>query len=557
MLRKAFAVATAALSFLIAGSLAFCGPAAGQDKLFWIDADLDAVVSMPLDGSSAPQILNVSPAEVAGPGNQGSLDYDPATGKLYWPNFNSPENISWAAADGSGGGVLVDDADLGLLDLPIGLSLDGGSDRLFVIGYTGHVVGTAGLDGTVGTWPPTNNDAWGGPLVDEHSGRLYFTSGNNGVTYGKLDGTGSLSTVFLGEATGMNGGLAFDRDQNRLYGTFLPGGADQWIRWINPDTSTGGQLEPTGKVVSGASSLAIDHDTGEIYYMNAMPEAPEDNNTINRVSLAGGAGTQVGSEVVGAWSGGLLILKVPSTAANPVLSGGTETGAELSCGDVTWAGDRQEAHYFRSPVTTAISWTRGGQPVEGAGNKLTASVAGTYRCTRSGTNAAGTGSAQSNEIVVKDPTPPDPDPPDPDPPTNVCPDVKLSFQLSKFTPKKPYGTHNAPGVRVTFQTRGNLIVSLKPKITFHGKEGARVGNLRKHQITVHNRQRLRFLLPGSLARAIARERGEVQFAPVTFSGRATIWKPGQFDCAQKQDLKLKTRVKYVSSRQGIGLRRLP
>ena len=69
------------------------------------------------------------------------------------------------------------------------------------------------------------------------------------------------------------------------------------------------------------------------------------------------------------------------------------------------------------------------------------------------------------------------------------------------------------------------------------------------------RQRLRFLLPSGLKKAIAKVR-KVQFAPVTFSARATIWRPGDRDCAQHQNLKLKTRVKYVSRKPGIGLRRL-
>jgi hypothetical protein len=517
--------------------------ASAQSMLFWTDLENDAIMSMPLDGSASATSLNISPAQVEAnqqSNDPGSLDYDPETGRLYWPNAGAPGNISWAAADGSGGGQLnVTDNPI---QPPSGLSLDGAADKLYVVGGQGESVATMGLDGTQGTWPLNDDNLRGGPLVDAEASTLWLI-GPEWVTWGTLDGSGSLSTY--SPSNFINGGLSVDRDTDRLYGTWYPGaGEPDVLSWMETDASADGSLTPTGVDVFGASATAIDHDTGDIYWANAFPYGEEAaTRGIFKMPLAGGAGSQVGSAQIGGRSGGLVILKAPQPTTDLELTGEAKLGSELTCGDVSWAEDRPEAHYFRSPSEKKLVWVVNGVQHDGVdGSSYQADEPGTYQCVRAGRNAAGTGAAESNEIVIPEPTP-------------VCPAIKLTLGVSKFSPPKPYGTHNAPGVRVTLRTGGTLVVSLQPKITFYGKEGTRVGQLRKHQITVNQRQRLRFLLPSGLKKAIAKQR-KVRFAPVTFSARATIWRPGEQDCAQHQNLKLKTKVKYVSSRPGIGLRRL-
>ncbi len=534
----------AALGALLIGLFGLAPSASAADTLFWTDLDSGKIMKMPLDGSSPGVALDTTPAQVI-PDEQynqpGSLDYDPDTGRLYWPNAGDTGNISWAAADGSGGAVLANVTPP--VQPPLGLSLDSGTDTLYLLGGNGQSIATMSLDGTQGTWALNDDDFRSGPLVDAQGGTLWV-GGPEWVSWGNLDGSGSLDTYM--PSSFMGGGFSVDRDADRLYGTWYPGpGEGTELAWMATDASADGSLQPTAVDVIGASSTAIDHDTGEIYWTNAIPYGElEDTRGIFKVSLGGGAGSQVGSEQIGGRSGGLIILKTPQATSDPVLTGETELGSELTCGDVSWAGDRPEAHYFRSPTDRSISWTRDGQPLLGAeAETITAEVAGTYRCQRNGENAAGNASAESNPIVVTGPEPP------------ICPTIKLSVEVSKFSPPKPFGNVNAPGVRVTLRSGQSLVVSLKPKITFKGKEGSRVGQLRKHEIRVNGRKRLRFLLPGVLTKAIAKERGEVRFAPVTFAARATIWQPGNKKCAQKQDLKLRTKVKYVSKKPGIGLRR--
>jgi len=512
------------------------------DTLFWVDPNESAIMRMPLDGSAAPKPLNVAPANVFGDQQflaPGSLDYDPDTGRLYWPNSGVvPGNISWAGADGSGGGVLGNAS--APIQPPLALSLDGGTDTLYVVGGLSLSVATMGLDGAQGTWA-LNDDNFREAILADEQGSTLWVAGPEWVAWGDLDGTGSLDTYM--PSYFMNSGYSVDRDAGRLYGTWYPGpGEPSELGWMATDASTDGSITPTGVDVIMASSTAIDHDTGSIYWANATPYGEiGDTRGIFRVPLTGGTGTQIAeSDVIGGLSGGLIILKVPQATGDPVLTGGTTVGSELTCGTVGWAGDRPEAHYFRSPVTAAVTWTRNGTPIEGAtGGTLVADQPGTYTCARTGTNAAGTGSASSNEIVVADPTP-------------VCPAVVIGVSVSKFSPPKPYGTKNTPGIRVTFKTSGAVTIRLQPKISYKTKRGKLdSATLRQHQFTVHGRQRTRFILPGKLKRTIVRDRGRVRFAPVTFSTRATVWQPGRPDCKQKRDLKLNTRVFYVSKRVGL------
>ena len=538
--------ALAALGVVLAGLLVTVPAASAADTLFWIDLENEEIKSMQLNGSSPPTALSTAPAGVVADQQSegaGSLDYDPETGRLYWPNAGLPGNISWAAADGTGGGQL------NVTGNPVqptsGLSLDGANDLLYLVGGVGESVATMGLDGTQGTWALNDDNFRGGPLADAQGGTLWL-AGPEWISYGNLDGSGSLGTY--SPAAFMGGGFSVDRDADRLYGTWYPGpGNADVLGWINTDASGDGSLAPTAVDVFGASSTAIDHDTGDIYWTNAYPFGEQaDTRGIFRMPLAGGAGEKVGEFGIGGRSGGLIILKTPQTTSEPVLSGGTTVGSTLSCSDVTWAGDRPEAHYFRSPVLTRLIWTYNGSWIEEAIDQetITADRPGAYQCVRSGANAAGIGFAMSNEIEVPEEPP-------------VCPAIFLGVQASKFSPSRPFGTVNAPGVRVTLKTRVGLVVSMQPTITFNGRNGPRVGKLRKHQITVNGRKRLRFLLPGKLIRAIAKQRGEVRFAPVTFAASATVWRPGNRQCAQgPRDLKLKTRVYFVSKKPGIGLRRL-
>jgi hypothetical protein len=536
----------AVVGTLLVGLAALVPSAAAEDMLFWTDLDSEQIMSMPLDGSQPATAVNIGPAQVqADPqsSDPGSLDYDPATGRLLWPNAGMPGDISWAQADGAGGGQIGTTGNP--VQPPSGISLDGANNMLYVVGGNGESVATMDLDGNQGTWPLNDDNLRGGPLVDAQGSTLWLI-GPEWVTWGPLNGSGSLDTYMPENFIG--GGLSVDRDTDRLYGTWYPGSGDpDVLSWMATDTSEDGALTPSGVDVIGASSTAIDHDTGEIYWANAFPyDESGESRGIFKMPLAGGTGSQVGSTQIGGRSGGLVILKTPEAEPVPAVLKMAEVGDTLTCDEISWAGNRPEAHYFRSPVTTTVAWTRNDQTIPGAtGQTVVADQAGTYKCVRTGSNAAGSGSAIASTFEVEEPTPPDP----------VCPAIKLSVQVSKFAPPRPYGNVNAPGVRITLKTGGALVVSMQPKITFHGKEGTRVGKLRKHQITVHGKQRLRFLLPGKLTKAIAKQR-KVRFAPVTFSAKATIWRPGSKDCAQKQDLKLKTKVKYVSKKPGVGLRRL-
>ena len=163
--------------------------ASAADTLFWIDLESEQVMSMQLNGSSTPAALSTAPAAVVADQQSdgaGSLDYDPETGRLYWPNAGVPGNISWAAADGSGGGQL--NVTTNPVQPTNGLSLDGANDLLYLVGGTGESVATMGLDGTQGTWALNDDNFRGGPLVDAQGGTLWL-AGPEWVSHGNLDGS--------------------------------------------------------------------------------------------------------------------------------------------------------------------------------------------------------------------------------------------------------------------------------------------------------------------------------------------------------------------------------
>lgn len=538
-----------AISLSLIGWLGFANPASAADLIFWNDLENGRIMSMPLDGSSAPSAVDIAPAEVNGNGElsaTGSLDYDPDTGRLYWPNSGAPVNISWASADGSGGGVLPGSV-ADPIDPPYQLSLDGPGRKLFVVGGEDQSVATYSLAGQQESWPLNNDNFRIGVLADAQAGRLWV-AGPEWINYGNLDGTGSLETLNpVSYDAFMNGGFSFDRDSDRLYGTWWIGDPyEAGLPWAEADGSEDGAIFPGEVDVAGASSTAIDHDTGTLYWINAFPfDELAESRGLFRVSQAGGNGSRVGDAPVGARAGGLVILKEPLSRSAPILSGGTTTGSELACGSVEWVGDRPEAHYFRSPDAIAVAWTLDGKAITGNSETLEAEQAGTYRCIRRGMNAAGSTDAASNELVVTDPTPAPP----------VCPTIKLTIGVSRFAPPKPFGRVNAPGVRVTLKSSRKLKVELRPEIAYRGKNKRLSARLHRHRVTVNGSRRLRFLLPARLKKAIRAER-EIRLAPVSFKSQAEVWQPGERKCAQKHQLKLNTKVRFVSKRPGIGLRRL-
>ena len=93
--------------------------------------------------------------------------------------------------------------------------------------------------------------------------------------------------------------------------------------------------------------------------------------------------------------------KQPSGTGAPGITGGSTAGSVLSCSQGSWAPDLLGSWLYRAPRSLAYSWTRDDTAIPGAsGATYTASTAGTYHCTVTASNPAGSSSQTSAAHAV-------------------------------------------------------------------------------------------------------------------------------------------------------------
>jgi hypothetical protein len=103
------------------------------------------------------------------------------------------------------------------------------------------------------------------------------------------------------------------------------------------------------------------------------------------------------------------LLEAPTGTGAPSLNGGTAADSTLTCDQGNWATDLLGTSLYQEPQSFAYSWTRNGEPVSGATQiSLRATSGGTYSCTVTATNDAGSQAQTSNTITVSNPPPPPP-----------------------------------------------------------------------------------------------------------------------------------------------------
>ena len=192
--------------------------------------------------------------------------------------------------------------------------------------------------------------------MDPVGGRVYLLGGGkaNGISYVALSGAGggdlpSGSAVFEGPY-----GLAFDSALQTLY-------------WGN----YGKRLDPIGAI----GTLGLNGIGGGINIASAPLNGPQDP----------------------------VILKSPAATAVPAIARGAGSArAALSCPTGTWSEGNPGGFVYQAPTTYAYQWSLGGAPLTGAiAPTLTATAPGSYTCTVTAANQAGSGAASSAAVTVK------------------------------------------------------------------------------------------------------------------------------------------------------------
>lgn len=166
------------------------------------------------------------------------------------------------------------------------------------------------------------------------------------------------------------------------------------ISFANLDGSGGGgDLDTTGATADGPEGVAIDPDAGRIYWTNVG--FASENISFANLDGSGGSDLPLGAATHSAPRFPVL-LRSPSGAGAPGVSGGGLTGQPLSCDTGSWAPDLLGAFLYRAPQSFAYQWLRDGAEVAGAtAPNYTPGEQGSYSCRVTAANHAGAASQTS------------------------------------------------------------------------------------------------------------------------------------------------------------------
>lgn len=388
---------SAVLSVALFGVIAMAGAgtAVAADTIYWGNFDGDTIGFANLDGSGGGGQLDTSGATLDAPDG---LAIDSPTGRLYWANFGATGNgttISSASLGGGGGGALS--APGATINAPAGPAIDPVARKIYWTNGD-NTISFANLDGTGGGQLSTAGATVNGPndvAIDPAAGKIYWANaGDSTIDFANLDGSGGGGQVNTTGATiSFPNGLAIDDAAGRIYWANGGTGA-QPVSYANLDGSGGADLNAPSNG-DGAFGLALDPAAGKLYYGegNAIFSA-------NVNGSGGGGQLNTGSAPLDTPDFPVL-LKTPTGAGVPAITGGTPPGSTLSCSTGSWAPDLVGAFLYQAPQTFGYSWTRDGAPIAGAtSNTIVASSPGDYACQVIAHNHAGAATQSSAAHAV-------------------------------------------------------------------------------------------------------------------------------------------------------------
>lgn len=394
------AVAVLALAFLLAAS-----NARAAELLYWNnyrDEPADTVGFANIDGTGGA-LLNLSGVQFE---TTEGMAYDPVTNRIYLaaegivPGPNEGE-IVYVNLDGSGAGVLSTPG--AVAENPEGVALDPATRMIYWINTGNDTVSYAKLDGTGGgtlntTGAATENIGFR-LAIDPVAGVVYFGA-HSGVeqviSYARVNNTGGgVLPVTLPNTIQLQG-IATDPAAGRLYWT------DDSNNTLNSSSLAGGAVTSVAleSAFNEGYGLAIDPFLAKAYWGNY--------GTVNTgvqafgfSGLGGGSGT---INIATTHTNGPqdpVIIKSPSGSGAPQV---TQSKAQLSCSQGSWGGDSPGGNVFQSPRSYSYQWSLNGSAISGAtASTYTATAPGSYGCTVTATNQAGSAQQSGASSVTVTP----------------------------------------------------------------------------------------------------------------------------------------------------------
>jgi DNA-binding beta-propeller fold protein YncE len=421
------AVVAGAVTVVVA---VFAAAANAAERVYWSNNVANKISFANVDGTGGGD-LSTTGATVSSP--RGAA-IDTATGRVYWADAFA-DKISYASLDGSGGTDLNTSG--ASVSAPTGVAIDPAAGRIYWANQGGSEISYANLDGSGGGDLNTVGATVNGPegvTVDPAAGRVYWANFiGNEVSYANVDGTGGGDLGVVLHPSG----VAINRDDNKIYwarrSDDLIGVGD-----LNPLAIGAGTVSTTGATVDDPSGVAVDAASGRIYWAN---------NSGNKISFAALDGTGGGDLATpGATVSGprfVSLLRSPSGAGAPAITGGSATGSTLSCSPGSWAPDELAAFLYQAPTRSAYQWSRDGVGIAGANaSSYQPAAPGSYSCRVTASNAAGSATQTSagHDILAAPP-----------PPSNVSPPAILGGLVRGQTLHEVHGSWRGSPTAFAYQ----------------------------------------------------------------------------------------------------------
>jgi DNA-binding beta-propeller fold protein YncE len=284
---------------------------------------------------------------------------DPATRTIYWVNAGfGPENkgsIAWARLDGSAGGLLNTAG--ATVDDPYKIGLD-----------------------------PVNGRVYWGNYIKENETIISYANVNN-------SGGGNLSITPTPESAYA---FAVDPAANRLYWSE---GDDDRFAYTGLLGGSRNILDTTGAVVNISYGFAIDPTLNKIYWPN-YGNYEDPLNGLGFASLSGGGGGNISPTAPFDGAQDVLVLKSPTGTGSPAISRKPKAPAEMTCSQGGWAADFAGSFVYQAPRSFVYQWSLNGAVLGSGPERITATAPGSYTCTVTATNQAGSASQTSSAAAT-------------------------------------------------------------------------------------------------------------------------------------------------------------